>query len=329
MNAMLAVTPGGSVTDDMLAGFYLWYSVSDQMVPLSTICSAFDRAGLDVSRLPEERRPEHVAQEACRSVEEIKTNGRRITVRAELVDRDRDYMIYQITRAVQDKENRVVEHPKALRVLYSFADGSLSFEALDPGEAIDDLQSRIQTHFNANMAQMPGHKIRTLLRHYLEEAGAENMRGTSGGVYFLAKVNPLPVGSKLRTCHGEVIDGQKFLDAVMAMLTEIYGAADMHVVPCINDEGQREFLKRKFLENCAGDLKEYRDELIELVKSKADRKRPFRMDMRSNLIMRRQQIDARRVKFQEILGETLEELDQDMEIADKALATFIKEADDV
>jgi hypothetical protein len=328
---LVAVTPGGDITDEHIAGSYLWYSIPDEMIPLSRFRKAMRDAGLDVTRLPKERRGEHVAAEACKSVERVVTNGHREVVRSEQVVRTGDVLVMQITRHVQDKANRVIEHPKALRVIYDFTKGALIFEPLD-GSKMADVQSladEIQEHFDKNGTRVPGHKIRTILRHYVEAAGAENMRGQSGGVYFLAKRNPLAPGNKLREHHGEVIDGREFIGQIKGALTVIYGRApEFHEIPCINDEGQREFLKRKFLENCADDLKEFRDQCVELVKSKDERQRGFRQDLRTRLVEQRKAMDLRRAKFADILGETLEELDRDMGLADKALAKFLTEADE-
>ncbi len=326
---LVAVTPGGDVTDEMLAGSYLWYSIPQQMIPLARVRKAFRDAGLDDSRLPTERRGENVAMEACKSVEKVTTNGHREEIHSAQVVRANDMIVMQVTRHVQDKANRVIEHPKALRVIYHFDKGMLSFEPLDGATQaeVQSLQDDIQEHFDKNGTKVPGHQIRTVLRHYVEAAGAENMRGQSGGVYFLATRNPLSSSSKLRAHHGESIDGREFIGQVKTALNLIYGRApEFHEIPCINDEGQREFLKRKFIENCADDLKDFRDRCVELVKSKDDRKRSFRHDLRDGLIEQRIAMDARRTKFADILGETLEELDRDMGLADKALAKFLTEA---
>lgn len=328
--SLVAITPGGDITDDMLAGAYLFYSIPEDMLSLRSVRKAFVDNGLDESLLPSERRPEHVMQEACRTVEGVKTNGHREEVRAEQVLRTSQALVYQITKHVQDKQNRVIEHPKALRVIYDFNQAALVFEPLD-GAKMSDVQEmvdKIQAHFDGNATKIPGHKLRTILRHYIEAAGAENMRGGSGGVYFLAKFNQVPTWSKIWAHHQDGIDGFAFIAQIQAMLEQLYGTApNFHSIPCINDEGQREFLKRRFIENCLDDLKAYRDECLELVNGKEERKRAFRSDKRTSMISRRKEIDLRRQKFAEILGETLDELNRDMSLADKALSKFIAEAD--
>lgn len=324
---LVAMTPGGAVTEEMLVGWYLIYSIKEQSIPLLKVHKAFKDHGLDVSRLPKVRRPEHVMQDACTNSERVTSNGVRKEIRAQQVGRTDDFLIYQMTRHVHDMENKVIEHPKALRVLFSFADGSLSFEALDGGTMADvqDLADEIKGYYEANLTQLPGRGLRTIIRHYIEAAGGEFIRD---GAYFLTKTTRLTQNSKLREHHGEAIDGAEFIAGIQGALRQIYKTEpEFHPIPCINDEGQREFLKRKFLENCAEDLKEYRDECLELVASKGDRVRAFRTDKRAAMVERRKEIAARRDKFAEVLGEELNEIERDMRLADRALAKFLQEAD--
>lgn len=335
---LVTLTPGGAITDDMLAGFYFWYSIPEDMVALSRVRRAFREAGLDETRLPKERRPEHVAQEAIRKVERIEwlsLNGnshrQRIEWRVEHPMRVDDTFVSQVTRHVYDEKHRVVEHPKALRVTFRFKDSSLKFEPLDGASRgeVQPLIDEIQEHFDKNATRMPGYKLRTILRHYVEAAGAENMRGDSGGIYFLLMENPLRDSSKLLDHHGRSINGKEFIAQVRAALVSIYGHAPLfHAIPCVNDEGQREFIKRRLMENVADDAKAFRDECIGLVRAKqaGERKRSFREDVRTRLIEQREELVARRQKFAHVLGDTLDDLARDMELADKALARFLTEA---
>jgi hypothetical protein len=324
---LVAVTPGGDITADMLAGYYLLYSIGEGGVPIAKTRKAFKDHGLDVSRLPEARRPEHVAMAAVKSVERVHQNGHREVIRTEQVGRSEAFVIFQVTRHVFDLENRVIEHPKALRVLFSMEDLTLTFEPLEGADMIDvqAIAKEIQDYYDSHGTQIPGRGLRRIIQHYVEAAGGEFIRD---GGYFLPRVTRLTQNSKLRDHHGEEIDAASFIANLQSALREIYEReSEMHSIPCVNDDGQRAFLKRKFIENCSEDLKAYRDRCVELVNGKDERKKAFRTDVRTGLIARRKDLNARRQQFAEILGETLEELDRDMSLADAALMKFIEEAD--
>jgi hypothetical protein len=322
---LIAVTPGGDITDEMIAGEYLWYSIPEAMLSLVTVRRHVKAVGLDVERFPKERRLEHVAQEACRKVEGVYQNGKRTEIRAEMVLRNNVEMVYQITKHVQNKEGRVIDHPKALRVVFDYKRNDLAFEPLvrtkADKEEVEEIASRIREHFDGNASKMPGHKLRTILRHYIEEVGGENVRGRSGGVYFMPKANPQK--------DGTIIDGRAFAEQIEELLTLLYKTPDMNRVVCINDEGQRAYLKRKFIENYSEDLEEYRENLLDLVSSTKDgsRKRGFRRDKVNNLIAQREAIDERRAKFANILQDELKELDRNMKLADAALKKFLTETE--
>lgn len=323
---LVALTPGGPITDDMLAGYYVIYSIGEEAIPLARVKKAFADHNLDGSRLPKGRRPEHVMQDACTKAQRIHVNGHKEEIRAQQIGRNKDFLMYQLTRHVHDLANRVIEHPKALRVLYSFDDSTLSFEPLD-GADMTDVQSiadEIQTYYDAHQAVLPGRGLRTIIRHYIEAAGGEFIRD---GAYFLTKTTPLTQNSKLRDHHGDAIDAAEFIASVRGALAQIYKTEpEFHPIPCVADEGQKAFLRRKFMENAAEDLKEFRDTCVDLVKGKDDRIRGFRRDLRDRLVSQRTEIDERRARFAEVLGDTLEELDRDMQLADKALAKFLLEA---
>ena len=324
---LVAVTPGGDITTDMLAGWYLLYSIGELSVPLSRVRKAFKDNGLDPDRLPKERRPEHVMMDACTKSQRISQNGVREEIRAQQVTRDEHFVIYQMTRHVHDEANRVIEHPKALRVLFSFEDNSLAFEPLEGAGMVDvqGLADEIQRYYDEHQSRMPGRSVRTYVRHYIEEAGGERIRD---GAYFIAKTHVLGSGSKLREFHGDTIDGAGFIESIMGALGQIFQTStpDVHDIPCVNDEGQRAFLKRKFIENCAEDAEQFRNDCMELIAGKEDRRRAFRSDKREGLVARRKAMDERRAKFEAIVGEEIGELNRNLKLADQALAKFLVEA---
>jgi hypothetical protein len=326
-----ALLPVATIGDGHLAGEYFWYSIEEAMVSLRKLRVAFTENGLDATRLPAERRPEHVAQEACRKVARVTSNGHREEIRVEQIDRNPDALVYQITQHAQDRANRVIRQPLALRVLFHFETAELSFETLwldgaTPAD-VQELIDEITAHFTAGQTQIPGRKLRTIVRHYVEEAGAENVRGPSGGVYFIAKHNPIPTWSKLCEHHGASIDGSVFIQQIRMMLEDVYGAApNFHAIPCVDDEAQREFLKRKLIENCSEDLESYRNECVALVRGKDSRARGFRADRTATMVNRRKEIEMRCQKFAALLREPLQELEGDMALADRALTELLQEA---
>lgn len=330
---LVAVTPGGPITDQHIVGYYTWYSISDEMKSLERVRREFRAAGLDVDRLPKSRRLADVAAEAVRKIEHgPRRNGTIVETRVEQVVNTSDEIVYQVTRHVWDMAKRQIDHPKAMRVVFEKDTGEFTFEPLDRGQEIDGLEEAILANFEANTTKIPGHKLRTILRHYIEDMGAESMRD-GGAIYFL----PKQVRVSKRVVEKDVNDdeivrrevtelhGGEFLDKIRTMLTAVYGKTTMHVIECIDDAGQREYLEERFIENCETDLEEYRDELLELIATKDKRTRGFRKDLVNNLIERKLQIDERRKRFEDMLGGTIGRLDKNMELADAALQKFLTE----
>lgn len=339
---LVAITPGGDITDEHIAGWYLLVRVGEEGVSLNRVKKAFKDNGLDPDRLPKGRRPEHVMMDACSKAQQVHQNGTREEIRAQQVGRDENFVIYQMTRHVHDLEHdRVINHEKLLRVLYSFEHETLSFEPLG-GHAMADVQwlaDQVQTYFNDHQSVMPGRNLRTYVRHYIEDADA---LAVVDGDYFLAKHNRISVSSKKLQAmvefhsdpargawrHPEgAIDGALFIASMKGALNQIYkGNSDFHEIPCVNDEGQRAFLKRKYIENCTEDAEQFRNECMELI-AKDDRKRGFRSDVRDRLVKQRAAMSERRQKFEAIVGDSIGELDRNLKLADQALAKFLMEAD--
>ena len=322
---LVAVTPGGEITEDHLSGYYLLYTIEEQAVPAQALMDAFTAHGLEVTRLPKFRRPEHVMMTACTSIERIESNGKRVEIRSEQVMRDHQYVVYQVTRHVHDRENRVVDHPKAMRVVFAFADNSLTFEPLGGAdlEQVKSLADEIQEYYDTHQDVVPGRTLRKVIRQYVEAAGALYIRD---GNYFLPTVTRLTQNDPRLPNHGEKITAREFLGAVEGALAQVYGHEPLfHSIPCVNSEGERDFLKRKFVEACADDAKGFRDRCIQAINDMGKRK--VRTDKRSNMIEERKMLLDRVAQYRAVLGDELASLDQDLSLADQALSRFLTEAD--
>lgn len=319
VDSLVAVTPGGAVTEDMIVGWIFYYSIPDEYKPATTIQRAMKAADLPEEWAPRARQKVHVFQEACRSAEGSRSNGKRREVVVNEVTNNNTKCAYQVTLRTWDDENEVIEHEKSMRVTFDKAKGNIDkFEPLD-AEAFHELEGlvdEIREHFDSHAARIPGHKIRTIIRQQLEKAGAENMSDSGrSAIYFIENAK------------------RPLLDSVAKFLSTLYTGkgghtrGSLHSIPMVNDEGQREMLKRKFVENCDEDLKQYRNMLLDLVKGQNERQRGYRADLLNNLQRRRRELTERVERFQGILNDSMAELDQSQELADKALAKLLREAE--
>lgn len=315
---VVAVTPGGALSEEHFLGFFFWYNVPEELKAGTTLRRAATNAGLPEDLLPKERQPFHVAQEAIRHVEGDRSNGVRRRVVVHEVVHTGAKLVYQVTLQIWDRENEAIEHEKSMRVTFDKVRGE--FTAFDPLDAhayseLRPLEEVIREYYAKHRSWLPGHKVRTIVRHYLEGLGAENMSDSGrSAVYYVTK-----------DCEEDLKSVKEFLQVYDGKKGHTKGG--LHMVPVVNDEGQREMLKRKFLENCEQDLAEYRDRLVKLVKDQGDRKRGFRADMLANIQQQRREFQERKARFEAVLNDTLGELDQSMGLADKALTKLLQEAE--
>lgn len=312
----VAITPGGAITEQHIIGDYFWFNIPDQAVSEITVKRNMKAAELPEEWIPRSRQPAHVAQEAIRSVEGDRSNGVKRRVIVAEVAQDERSLIYQVTLQTWDKELAVIEHEKSMRVIFDKALGDFeAFDHLEAYEPLKGLEGDIREHFEQHASKMPGHKIRTIIRHGLEKAGATNMSESGkSAVYFME--------------HKEVDllrAAQTFISATYTG-RGLHSKGNLHIVPVVNDEGQRELIRRKFVETCDDDMRNFRDRLLDLVRTKDQRVNGFRSDLISNLIEERKKLTERRSQFEGILNENLSALDQSAKLADKALTKLLEEA---
>jgi hypothetical protein len=104
-----------------ILGFYALFTVPDQPVSASKLARLWAAEGLPAGVVPNERKAVHAFQYACRSIESRRTIG--VEQSEEQISVDEIYTNpekseYQVTRVVRDRANRVIDHPKTMRITF-------------------------------------------------------------------------------------------------------------------------------------------------------------------------------------------------------------------
>lgn len=304
---VIAVTPGGDITKDMILGFYALFYIPDQPISASKLRKLWLAEGLDENLVPRNRRAVNAFQVACRSVETRRhSNGSNVQaeVKVDEVDETSEYCIYQITRMVRDRDNRVIDHPKAMRVTFDKGTEAIKFENLDrsTAQALGTLKDDITEHFEKNAKKLPGSKVRAAIRAILDKMGATNVRRKSGGVYFCPK------------------EGHGTLESLQAVLDGLYdGVAELHLIACANAEGERKMIEKHFTVNV-------KDEFNELMADVATRLREgtgIRADRLKNIVNRRREIEGHAERYRTLLDSNLGDVEESGRLLDEQIEELV------
>lgn len=308
---VVAVTPGGDITKDMILGFVALTTVPDTPVSAAKLRKLWTAEGLDEGLVPKNRRAVNAFQVACRSVETRRhSNGSQTQaeVKVDEVSETENACAYQITRMVRDKDHQVIEHEKSMRITFNKDSENIKVEKLDDPEAykaLAPLADNIREHFEANAKRVPGAKVRAAIRAIFDGLGAQNLRRKSGGVYFVPR------------------EGQGTLESLQRVLDELYHEdADLHLIPLANAEGERKMIERHFTINV-------RDELNELMADVTTRLRDdsgIRIDRLKNIINRRRELEQYAERYRTLLDTDLSIVSEGGRLLDEqieALATKV------
>src|SRR5205085_4934776 len=104
--------------------------------------------------------------------------------------------VYQITRMVRDRDRKVIEHPKAMKLTFDKL-GQRTGANTDPisadlyehthEDALRGLEDKIRVGYQFNLTTTPGARVRAAVRNTLTEIHATKLRGASGGAYFVKR----------------------------------------------------------------------------------------------------------------------------------------------
>jgi hypothetical protein len=149
--------------------------------------------GLDEGFLPAPPNSVHAFRNACRSVEtrRAKDSGKRVEIKVDQAVRNGTECVYQLTRMVRDEQERVIEHEKELRVVYTAAKAQAGvdpievdrFHSSELDTTLRAIEARIRARYDFDKGRIPGAKVRELLRDMYQQA--QGIPWAGGKVYFV------------------------------------------------------------------------------------------------------------------------------------------------
>jgi hypothetical protein len=296
-------------------GYLTWFSVPDQSVSLRTLKKTLALNGLPIGLAPKDTKAIHVFKRAMREEEGIrKDDSTGVITETDVaqVMEDFQFCIYQISMLERDQQERVVEYPKALRVIFNKQTEEIDYNLLGgaPGGKVIEMQERIEDFYAKNAQKVTGARVRSVVRNYIKDEpdegrnvdglSGENMRGKAGGIYF--------VPAK----HADA------LAALSNMLHELYkGHAYLHAVPLADGATERELVRRHHTANTREEMIEAIAEVRKLASS--DRERAPRSDVVANQWSKFHAMRRRAASYKELLDDEAEEIETMGEMLKKQL----------
>lgn len=309
---VVAITPGGDITMQHIMGFYALYTVPDKPVSTTKLNRLWVAEGLPHDLIPHERDAKHNFMHAVRQIETRSRNtdstGTRKEIEVDPVTETKDRVVYQVTALVRDSLNEVINHPKAMRVVFDKSTYDITSETLDKNPGLDDaelenLLQRVQDTFEANATKTPGARVRASIRALMKEVGATNVRKKAGGVYFVPK------------------DAKESLDSLDRVITGLWkDEGELHLIFAANAEGEKELVERHFTVNVSEEVDALMSEATEALKGEG---RKLRKDRVGNMLRERAVLGNQRSKYAELLGSSLEETETKLELLDQQLERLV------
>lgn len=299
-------------------GYVTWFSVPDRPVKRKHLGRVWVAAGLDEKVLPPEPRPLYLFKRAMRAQEgKVRNDDGTVTeTDVKQVAEDSQYCIYQISRVVRDQQRRVVDYPKAMRVIFdkTTVNDPLDFQALEetPLKDIIPMREGIETYYDENGELIDGRKVRAIVRDYIKQTSHDaeepngtrglsgtNLRGKGGGVYFVKA------------------EYAEDLEALSTALNDLHKdeSAYLYTVPLADGADARELIRRHHVANTVQELKEAMTDVDNLLRS--DRKQRIRLDHATWHFERLKTLRQQAKEYADLLGEEQQSIEDEIEILEK------------
>lgn len=298
-------------------GYLTWYSIPDESVGLRRLKQVLMVQGLPPSLAPKDQKAINTFKRAMREQEGRKhENGGVRETDVRMVEETPDDCVYQISTVVRDFKERVIDHPKALRVVFNKVTEDINFNPLKgiPRTEVIPMMEAIQDFYDKNATRVTGARVRGVVRNYLrgepdeqrevEGLSGENLRGKAGGIYFIPARN------------------HEALTALSDALEELYhGKAYLHAIPLADSATEREIVRRHHVANARGEMKESMARIKGLLA--ADRERAPRSDVVANEWANFRALQRRAAAYSSILRDEQDEIEDMATILKKQLDKLI------
>lgn len=305
---VVATTPSGNITTEMILGYIALVSIPNTPISGTKLRRLWSAEGLDEDLVPKTRRPADVFMAACRSVESRRTEEDRThEIKVDRVLESSEECVYQVTQLVRDKDQRLIEHPKAMRIVFTAKDGTIKHEALDDKKLYKELRRLgdvIRAEFDANGTKVPGNNVRKAIRETLLAEHATRIQNK--GVFFVPKVSRNTLDSIQNVLHGLYREGGS-------------GGAEMAVIPLASDQNEKGMVKRHF----EGGVTDEIDALLAECSQRLKSDTPPRGDRQKSLVAERLKIGEGIERYEDMLDEKLEFLRTKARLLDDALEELL------
>lgn len=303
---MLAVS-GGKLSKDMLAGTITFSTVPDRPVSATKLLRLAQSEGLDTTRIPREQGARHAFQRAVRSVETRRRNGSNIDaeIKVDEVAENPTECVYQVTRLLRDREDRVIDFPPGMRVVFHKDTESITFDPFKPEhyDAVKHLTNDIERAYDNGANKVTGYKVRELLRAYMADFHATPLRRT-GSIYFVP------------------IEAADTMEALARVLDKLYGGdAELVMIPVADSKGTRELVEKHHVFHVNALADEMLAEVTNYIK-----KGRIRPDKMANIVSQRKQMGAYRASYEDIIGNQQAEVNSKLTTLDDGLEKLMEVA---
>lgn len=292
-----------SIPDEALLGKLLWYSVSELRVKHDDVVKHLIDSGI-ATNLPLPPKDVDVFRRVCTAAErkKVPTADPEIFANYRMAEfTDDESVVRRIVRQKVDNKGKKLGHREVADIRFERKTSHVDVRTLGIGRDETALQvaAEVQREFGQWRGCLNAYAIREWIRHYILRLGATPVR-PGGGVYFVKKE------------HAQAID------QIEDFAHRLGDYVELHSLPLIDDQKQRNMVKRAFETETNDEVDKLIDEIQDL--RKKGEKLPE--SKYSGFAERLVELSDRHKEYQGILQSNLDESRARIDILQKQVLTL-------